>query len=50
MRIARTGDRLTGNATRVLMALALMLFALGAAESPSSRAVWTWERDSYAML
>ena len=50
MRIARTGDRLTGNATRVLMALALMLFALGAAASPSSRAVWTWERDSYAML
>jgi hypothetical protein len=35
---------------RVLMALALMLFALGAAASPSSRAVWTWERDSYAMI
>ena len=36
---------------RVLATLALMLLALGAAAaSPSSRAVWTWERDSYAIL
>lgn len=35
---------------RVFAASALMLFALGAAASPSSRAVWTWERESYAML
>lgn len=35
---------------RILAPLALMLFALGAAASPPSRAVWTWERDSYAML
>ena len=29
---------------------ALMAFAPGVAAAPASRAVWTWERDSYAML
>lgn len=33
-----------------LATLALMLLASGALAAPSSRAVWTWERDSYAML
>ncbi|KQY49425.1 hypothetical protein ASD14_15090 [Lysobacter sp. Root494] len=36
---------------RALAAFTLMLLAFGAAAAPPpSRAVWTWERDSYAML
>jgi len=33
-----------------LAALVLLLFAPGANAAPAPRAVWTWERDSYAML
>lgn len=35
---------------RAIAWLALMLWPLLAGAAPASRAVWTWERDSYAML
>jgi hypothetical protein len=35
---------------RALAWLILMMFTVAAAPAPPSRAVWTWERDSYAMV